>query len=236
MRISRFLLVGLLLLSILTSSVSQIFLFFGIARAETTYNLNISSTSGGSVIQPGVGLFPFEESANVTLKVAPDIGYQFTGWTGDVTTINDTHALVTFILMSDNYTITANFTPLPISVTITDNGASGLSFGTLASGVDKRPEIASPSITIKNDGSANVTVSLMGTNFTVGAGIITINNAFYNDTDDSGTALAMSTSYTQWRTLAHGETLDIYHWLSIPDRTPPGTYSSTFTYKTQDAS
>ncbi len=121
-----------------------------------------------------------------------------------------------------------------ISVTIIDNGDTGLSFGNLSPGAVKRPEAESPSITIKNDGSANVTVSLMGTNFT-GAGAIDINNAFYNDTDDSGTALEMSTSYTPWKTLNPGDSLNIYHWLTVPGVTPPGTFSSNFTYKTDEA-
>jgi hypothetical protein len=177
----------MLLLSILTSSVSQIFLFFGVARAATTYELNISSTSGGSVIEPGEGIFTFVANQ--------------------------------------------------IDVTITDYGTGGLDFGNLDPGADRQPEVESPSITIKNNGSSNVTVSLMGTVFTGAAGTFSVTNAFYNDTDDSGTALAMLTTYddTAWKEIEPGDTLNIYHWLSIPVSTPPGNYSSEFTYKTDEA-
>jgi hypothetical protein len=123
-----------------------------------------------------------------------------------------------------------------ISVTITDNGAAGLNFGHCNPSTGKSPEASSPSITI-TAGSENTRAAeiyLNGTNFT-GAGTISIINAFYNDTDNASTAMAMSTSYgsTPWKELAPGETLNIYHWLSIPAGTPAGDYTSTFRYKGQ---
>jgi hypothetical protein len=122
-----------------------------------------------------------------------------------------------------------------ISVTITDNGADGLNFGNHSPGTAKQPEAASPSITITNETTGNVAVYLMGTDFTGAAGTFSVTNAFYNESNNSSTALTMSTSYntTAWKTLAPGAHLDIYHWLTIPGGTPAGSYSSDFTYKAQ---
>jgi uncharacterized protein (DUF362 family) len=143
------------------------------------------------------------------------------------------------VLAQDAYFNTAQSTtaPIIISVTITDNGATGLNFGNLSPGDVKQHEAASPSITITTaPESSNVEVYLKGTDFT-GAGTFSVANAFYNNSNNSSTALAMSTSYdaTAWQTLTPGATLNIYHWLSIPALAPDGNYSSTFTYKAQEA-
>jgi hypothetical protein len=54
------------------------------------YSLTISSTEGGSVTEPGEGVFPlYSEGRVVDLVATPDSGYRFDGWTGDVGTIAD---------------------------------------------------------------------------------------------------------------------------------------------------
>jgi len=53
------------------------------------------------------------------------------------------------------------------------------------------------------------------------------------DADVTAASTAMSTTYDNWKTLAQGETLNIYYWFSTPARTPAGRYLSTFTCRTQ---
>jgi hypothetical protein len=122
-----------------------------------------------------------------------------------------------------------------VSLTIITYPPGGLSFGTHIPGPDKWPEAASPSITITNDGTSDVTIFLKGTDFKSTTANFSVANAFYYDSNNSGSALAMSNSYnsTAWKTLVPGANVTIYHWLTIPAGTPPGTYSSNFTYKAE---
>jgi uncharacterized repeat protein (TIGR02543 family) len=75
-----------------------------------TYNLTINSTTGGNVTDPGEGMFNnYPNGTVIDLLAEPDAGYAFVNWTGDVDTIDDVNSADTFITMSDNYSITANF-------------------------------------------------------------------------------------------------------------------------------
>lgn len=76
---------------------------------SSKYALVISSTDGGSVIDPGEGLFEYDPSEVVDLTALPNPDYWFVEWTGDVGTIDDVNAAVTNITMNDNYSITAVF-------------------------------------------------------------------------------------------------------------------------------
>jgi hypothetical protein len=73
------------------------------------YYLTISSTPGGSVTEPGVGTHVYSDNTVVPLVAEANTGYQFVGWTGNVTTIADVGAASTNITMNDFYSITANF-------------------------------------------------------------------------------------------------------------------------------
>jgi uncharacterized repeat protein (TIGR02543 family) len=77
----------------------------------TEYVLDISSTEGGSVTEPGEGKFPYcqEQGERVNLVATPDAGYRFVNWTGDVDTIADVNDATTTMTMNDDYSITANF-------------------------------------------------------------------------------------------------------------------------------
>ncbi|MDY6916370.1 MAG: hypothetical protein SVP26_00230 [Chloroflexota bacterium] len=124
------------------------------------------------------------------------------------------------------------------SVTFADNDAAGLSWGSLTPGAEKQAEAASPSITITAAAENNndVGVYLKGTDFSDGGtNSFGIANAFYSDTDNSGAASSMPSDYagSAWKTLAAGQSVNIYHWLTIPDTQAAATYTSTFTYKTQ---
>jgi hypothetical protein len=77
------------------------------------YDLTISSIEGGSVTEPGEGVFTYDGGAVVDLVATPDEGYQFDEWTGDVGTIADIEADVTTITIDGDYSIAANFVAAP---------------------------------------------------------------------------------------------------------------------------
>ncbi|MFO7773724.1 MAG: CFI-box-CTERM domain-containing protein [Dehalococcoidia bacterium] len=79
------------------------------ALEEGLHSLTISSTEGGSVTQPGEGVFIYGNGTAVDLIAEPEEDYQFVRWTGDVGTIGDVYAAATNITMEDSYSITANF-------------------------------------------------------------------------------------------------------------------------------
>jgi hypothetical protein len=74
-----------------------------------TYQLAISSTSGGLVATPGEGTYPYGAGIVVQLVATPNEGYEFRSWTGDIATMGDPNAAVTSITMNGNYAIVANF-------------------------------------------------------------------------------------------------------------------------------
>jgi hypothetical protein len=77
------------------------------------YDLTTFSTEGGSVTEPGEGVFTYDGGTVVDLVATPDEGYQFDEWTGDVDTIVDIEADVTTITINGDYSITANFVAAP---------------------------------------------------------------------------------------------------------------------------
>jgi len=87
------------------------------------YELTIQSTDGGSVTAPGEGASTHYGGTVVELVAAPDEGYVFAGWTGDVETIADADAPETTILINKHFTITASFehkSPVLYSLTISN--------------------------------------------------------------------------------------------------------------------
>ena len=94
----------------------------------TEYVLNISSTEGGLVTEPGEGKFPYcqEQGERVDLVATPDAGYRFVNWTGDVDTIADVDGVVTTMTMNDDYSVTANFEEIveyELTVSSTEGGS-----------------------------------------------------------------------------------------------------------------
>ena len=79
---------------------------------EGLYSLTTFSTPGGSIIEPGEGIFVHFAGTKVILVAEPDEGYQFVKWTGDVSTIIDVYDATTTVTMDDHYSITANFESL----------------------------------------------------------------------------------------------------------------------------
>jgi len=73
------------------------------------YDLTTSSTAGGSVTEPGEGVFSYDDGTVVDLVAEADEGYRFDKWTGDVEDIADVYDATTTITMNGDYSITANF-------------------------------------------------------------------------------------------------------------------------------
>jgi hypothetical protein len=74
-----------------------------------TYQLAISSGSGGNVTTPGEGTFTYDAGAAVPLLATPDDGYEFHLWTGDIEHIARPNLASTTITMNGSYAIVANF-------------------------------------------------------------------------------------------------------------------------------
>jgi len=74
-----------------------------------TYQLSITSTSGGSATIPGEGIFTYDAGTSVELLATPDDGYSFQAWTGDIQDIADPNSASTNITINGDYSITAEF-------------------------------------------------------------------------------------------------------------------------------
>jgi len=79
------------------------------ANFVALYDLTTSSTGGGSVTEPGEGVFTYDEGTVVDLVADADEGYRFVEWTGDVGNIADVYAAATNITMNGDYSISAEF-------------------------------------------------------------------------------------------------------------------------------
>jgi hypothetical protein len=73
------------------------------------YTLSINSTPGGSVTEPGEGIFNYDQGTVVNLKAEPQEGYRFVDWSGGVDTITNVNAAATNITIEGDYSISANF-------------------------------------------------------------------------------------------------------------------------------
>jgi hypothetical protein len=100
---------------------------FGVDPEELIeYELTTSSTTGGSVTVPGEGTFSYEPDTVVDLVAVADGGSYFVNWTGDVGAMADPGDASTTITMNDDYSITANFEPLPpVKYSVTINSTEG---------------------------------------------------------------------------------------------------------------
>jgi hypothetical protein len=95
--------VGILLI------VAALVVGFTACDGADTYQLTISSTSGGNVTIPGEGISTYDAGMVVQLVATPDDGYQFHLWTGDIEHITNPNAASTTITMNGNYSLTASF-------------------------------------------------------------------------------------------------------------------------------
>ncbi|MFC1847877.1 S8 family serine peptidase [Chloroflexota bacterium] len=86
------------------------------------YDLTAIGAMGGSVADPGEGVFTYDEGTVVALLAVPDLGFDFVNWTGDVGTVADVNAADTTITMDNDYSIQANFIEIDTSqLTVTSS-------------------------------------------------------------------------------------------------------------------
>jgi DUF971 family protein len=158
----------------------------------SSYQLTISSTSGGSVTTPGIGTFTYAAGTVVNLVANPSAGYQFVNWTGNVATVANPNAASTTITMNGNYSVTANFATLPpssyqLTISSTSGGSvttPGIGTFTYAAGTVVNL-VASPSAgyqfvnwtdnvaTVANPNAASTTITMNG-NYSVTANFATL--------------------------------------------------------------
>jgi hypothetical protein len=74
-----------------------------------SYTLTLTSTPGGSVVEPGEGTFTYYAGTEVDLVAEADEGYQFLNWSGALIHVADLRAAATTIVMDKDYSISANF-------------------------------------------------------------------------------------------------------------------------------
>jgi len=74
-----------------------------------SFTLTITSTTGGSVVEPGEGTFTYYAGTEVNLEAEADEGYQFVNWYEGLGHIADVRAAATTIVMNNDYSIHANF-------------------------------------------------------------------------------------------------------------------------------
>jgi hypothetical protein len=148
--------------------------------SPVTYSLIVSSTSGGSVTTPGQGVSVHGAGAVVDLVASAASSYRFIGWTGDVGTVADADSASTTIIMQGNYSVIANFEPIPPvtynlalsstaggSVTSPGEGLSSYAPGTvvnlMASAADgyRFAGWTGDVVTVTNPASASTTVTLL---------------------------------------------------------------------------
>jgi len=85
---------------------------------DSLYTLEVSSSEGGEAVEPGEGLFAFDEGEAVQLHAEAQDGYAFVEWTGDIEAVDDPDAAETSVHMDDDYTVTAVFEQLEHTLTV----------------------------------------------------------------------------------------------------------------------
>jgi hypothetical protein len=74
------------------------------------YSITISTSIGGTVTDPGEGLFQYARGTVVNLVAEPDRGYEFDCWISNAGTIADVYDATTTITINQNYCfVTASF-------------------------------------------------------------------------------------------------------------------------------
>src|SRR4030043_302751 len=81
----------------------------GGAAPPPYYELSINSTTGGSVTTPGEGAFEYEPGESADLVATADEGTRCVEGTGEVGSIGNADAAVTYIIMNGNNSVTADF-------------------------------------------------------------------------------------------------------------------------------
>jgi uncharacterized repeat protein (TIGR02543 family) len=80
--------------------------------------LIIQVTGHGST-NPAAGTYSYGEGSEVTVTAIPDSGWQFDGWSGEV---SDPDSATTTVVITSDKTVTANFSQIMHSLTLTAEG------------------------------------------------------------------------------------------------------------------
>jgi len=125
-----------------------------------TYTLTtqIYPSEGGSVTKdPDKALYIYGE--NVQITATPNLGYTFSGWTGDVASGHKNDNPLT-VMMDSNRTITANFvSPSSPEINIKQDSMDIADGGSFDFGTNKVGTDTNVTFTIKNTGSADLVLS-----------------------------------------------------------------------------
>lgn len=95
--------------------VIAVALLSGITACESgsdepvSYELSISSSTGGSVVAPGEGVFTLAKGTSVDLVATASEGYHFIEWIGQVSTVADVYDPTTTITILADYSVHASF-------------------------------------------------------------------------------------------------------------------------------
>jgi len=95
------------------------------ANFVAVYTLTTSSTTGGSVTDPGEGAYDYDDGTVVPIVAEAGVGYQFTEWTGtgvDAGKVAAPTEASTTITVDADYAVQANFTEVGGGLSITVSG------------------------------------------------------------------------------------------------------------------
>jgi uncharacterized protein (TIGR02145 family)/uncharacterized repeat protein (TIGR02543 family) len=87
---------------------------------KVTFALTITATNGSVTKSPNAAVY--DSGSTVGLKASANTGYKFINWTGDATGTTDS----TTVVVNKVTTITANFSPIPYTVTFSSQGTTYL--------------------------------------------------------------------------------------------------------------
>jgi internalin A len=90
------------------------------------FTLTISSTEGGSVVEPGEGDFSHTNLTIVNVNAVAEPGYRFVNWTGtavDVGKVSNPDLANTTVTMEADYTLQANFEQIRLAIYVDDDAA-----------------------------------------------------------------------------------------------------------------
>jgi subtilisin family serine protease len=75
-------------------------------------SLTTSTTTGGTITTPGIGIYSYDYGTNASIVASATIGFHFVDWTGSAVTagkVTDSNSASTTVTMDVNYTVQANF-------------------------------------------------------------------------------------------------------------------------------
>lgn len=89
---------------------------------EAPRTLTMIAGANGSV-SPAAGPHAFSWGSVVSINATADAGWKFDSWTGDVATVADVSDNTTFITMTGDFTVTANFDQPVLTMAVSGNGS-----------------------------------------------------------------------------------------------------------------